>query len=99
MPQGPFQVQVLSNATKRTLNITANTVIKASNGNIATVSIVAAGSAAGTIHDADTVAAATTSNVVSALPAVAGPLVINFPVTSGIVVKPGTGQTIAVSWT
>jgi hypothetical protein len=99
MPQGPFQVQVLSNATKRTLNITANTVIKASNGNIATVSVVVAGTAAGSIHDAATVAAAVTANQVAALPATAGPLAINFPVTSGIVVKPGTGQTIAVSWT
>lgn len=99
MPQGPFPVQVLGEATKRTLNITANTVVKASNGNLASVSIVVAGTAAGTIHDAATVAGATAANIISALPAVAGPLVINFPCTSGIVVKPGAGQTIAVSYT
>lgn len=98
MPQGPFQVVSLGNANKRTLNITANTVVKASAGFVATVSVVVAGSGAGSLHDSLTVAAAAAANEIAVLPTTAGVYTINFPATSGIVVKPGTGQTIAISF-
>lgn len=98
MPQGPFQIVSLGEANKRTLNITANTVVKATPGFVVTLSVVVAGSAAGSLHDAATVAAGVASNQIFAIPATAGVYTINFPATSGIIVKPGTGQTIAISY-
>jgi hypothetical protein len=99
MPQGPFQTQVLSNATHSRLNITANTVVKASNGNVATLIVLGAGSANGGLFDAATVSAAVAGTEIFAIPQVAGVYQINFPIANGIVVKPGTGQTIAISYT
>jgi hypothetical protein len=98
MPQGPFQTVSLAVANRRSLNITANTVVKPTPGFVVRVSVVVAGSAAGTINDAATVAAAVTANVIAAIPATVGTYSIEFPATSGIVIKPGSGQTIAVSF-
>lgn len=99
MPQGPFQTQVLSNATHSHLNITANTVVKASNGNVATLIVLDAGSANGGLFDAASVSAAVAGTEIFAIPQVAGVYQINFPTANGIVVKPGAGQTIAISYT
>lgn len=83
---------------KSSLNITANTVVKAQKGRCARVVVIVAGSGAGTLHDAATVAAAATANEIFAIPTTAGSYEIDFPCANGIVVKPGTGQTIAVSY-
>lgn len=98
MSQGPFQVVSLGSANKSVLNITANTVVKATPGFVVRVSVSVAGSAAGTVHDASTVVAAVTANVIAAIPATVGTYSIEFPASSGIVVKPGTGQTVAISY-
>jgi hypothetical protein len=58
MPQGPFQTVSLGAANKSALNITANTVVKATPGFVVSLSVVVAGSGAGSINDAATVAAA-----------------------------------------
>lgn len=97
MPQGPFQTVSLGVANKRALNITSNTVVKATPGFVVTVNVLVAG-VAGSIHDAATVVAAATANQIAVLPATVGVYTLNFPANSGIVVKPGAGQTIAVSY-
>jgi endoglucanase Acf2 len=99
MPQGPFQTTVLANATHTKLNISSETVVKTSNGNVASISVVVAGSAAGAVYDAATTGTATSANLIAVIPDVAGVYTINFPVSNGIVVAPGTGQTVAVSYT
>ena len=99
MPQNPLSAVILSTAQKRALNITANTVVKAANGFVVTVSVIATSSTAGSIHDAATVAAAATANQLAVIPATVGVYTLNFPTSSGIVIKPGSGQTIAVSYT
>lgn len=98
MPQGPFQTVSLGVANKRSLNITSNTAVKASAGFVVTLVVLDAGSANGGLFDAATVGAAAAANEIFAIPQVAGVYTINFPTTSGIVVKPGTGQTIAISY-
>jgi hypothetical protein len=98
MPQGPFQTVSLGVANKRALNITSNTVVKASAGFVVTLVVLDAGSANGGLFDTDTVGAAAAANEIFAIPQVAGVYTINFPASSGIVVKPGTGQTIAISY-
>lgn len=98
MPQGPFQTVSLGAANKSALNITANTVVKATPGFVVSLSVVVAGSGAGSINDAATVAAAAAANEIAVIPATAGTYAISFPASNGIVVKPGTGQTIAISY-
>lgn len=98
MPQGPFQTVSLGVANRSALNITANTVVKSSAGFVVRISVVATSSTAGSIHDALTVGAAGSANEIAVIPATVGTYAIEFPAFSGIVVKPGAGQTVAVSF-
>jgi hypothetical protein len=81
-----------------TYNVTSATVIKPSLGRVYHISIVVAGSAAGTLNDAATTGSAAASNEIMALPNTVEVIDVNWPTTTGIVVVPGTGQTIAISW-
>ncbi|MCI0557864.1 MAG: hypothetical protein MN733_05165 [Nitrososphaera sp.] len=81
-----------------TFNITAPAVIKTGQGLIATVSVIVAGSAAGAVHDVATTGAAAVSNQIAAIPNAIGLVPLRWGVTNGIVIVPGTGQTLAISW-
>lgn len=81
------------------LNITVATVVKPGSGRIATVSVIVAGSTVGTVNDTTTTGAAAVGNQVMAIPiTVTGVYTLNFPMLNGIVVVPGTGQTLSVSY-
>jgi len=97
MPQGPIQTTNVS-LTKTRLNITAATVVKLGAGRVAKVSVVVAGSAAGSVNDCATTGAAASSNEIAPLPTTAGPIELGFAYSTGLVIVPGTGQTIAVSY-
>jgi len=86
-------------AKSRTLNITTPTVVKNTAGRVGYVNIVVAGSAAGAVYDFAATSGVSAATQIAVLPdTVTGPQVIDFPVTTGIVVVPGTGMTVAVSW-
>lgn len=78
-------------------NITAATVIKAAPGRVARVSVIVAG-AAGTLNDCTTTGAAAASNQIAAIPAVVGMIWIDWTTSAGIVLVPGAGQTLAISF-
>jgi len=81
------------------LAITAPTVVKATPGAVISVSVTVAGSAAGGVFDcAATADASVTANEVASIPNTVGPVQINFPCLIGVVVKPGSGQTLAISY-
>ncbi len=80
------------------LNITAATVIKATKGRIAKVIVLVAGSTAGSVNDSATIGGVAASNLVSTIPAAVASISLDFPCANGIVVTPGTGQTLAVSF-
>jgi len=80
------------------LNISAATVVKVGPGRVVRVSVVTNGSAAGTINDCATTGAAATANAVFTVPNAAGTHLLDFPVNDGIVVAPGTGQVLAVTF-
>lgn len=84
--------------TLNTYDITAATVVKATPGRIAKISIVVAGSAPGTVNDCATTGAVAVTNEIAALPNTAGITNFDWPCTTGIVVTPGTGQTVAISY-
>lgn len=83
---------------KTYLEINSDTLIHTGQAWVARVSVIVAG-AAGTIYDANTVASAITGQRLCIIPATVGIHDILMPVTRGIVVKPGAGQIVSVSYT
>ena len=76
-------------------NITTATVVKASAGRVAVVSVITAG-VAGAIYDANSTAV--TTNKLWTIPATVGLTTINLPTNFGIVVAPGAGQVVVISY-
>lgn len=81
-----------------TLDIVSATVIKAAPGRVFKVSVIVAGAATGTINDCTTTGAAAVTNQVGTTPAALGTVDFNWPMQTGIVVVPGSGQTLALTW-
>lgn len=79
-------------------DITAATIVKAAPGVIVALTVQVAGSATGTVNDCLTTGAAAIANQVAVIPETVGPLALNWPCLTGIVVVPGTGQTISVTF-
>jgi hypothetical protein len=77
-------------------NISVATVVKASSGRTALVSVLSAGTTQGTIYDATSTA--DTSKPLIPIPNYVGVFEAKFPALFGIVVSPGTGQLISVSY-
>ena len=100
MPQNPIQTQQTPPAggKKSALFINAPTVVKVGAGIIVTCIVIAAGSGIGTINDCTATAAAVTANQIAPIPETAGPIALNFPCATGIVIVPGTGQQVSVSY-
>lgn len=102
MPQNPLVPRYGGNASK--LDVTAATVVKATPGTVFRV-VVNAAATAGTfgIYDATTTGGAAASNAIvvaaSGWPAAGTVLTLEWPCANGIVVNPGTGGNISVSYT
>lgn len=79
------------------LGVDADAKIFTGAGRLATVSVTVAASG-GTIHDSASVAEATSSNVIFAIPNAVGITVVNFPISNGLIVKPGAGSTVSISY-
>jgi hypothetical protein len=80
------------------LNITVATVVKATPGTIIQLNVVVAGSTTGTVNDCATTGAVAAANEIAVLPDTVGTVVQNWPCTTGIVVTPGTGQTLSIAF-
>ncbi|OYV61585.1 MAG: hypothetical protein B7Z69_00540 [Actinobacteria bacterium 21-73-9] len=89
---------VSDGGVSRTLDVTTATVIKASSGRVCNVNVIVAGSTAGTVNDVATTGGAAAANQVATIPDAVGNYSIQMPCLTGIVVVPGTGQTVAVSY-
>jgi len=79
-----------------TAAISVPTVIKAAPGRIARIDVTTAGSATGTIYDGASLAA--TTKPFHVIPMTLGIQVIMLPTAYGLLVSPGTGQVLSVSW-
>lgn len=93
--QNPIATQNIE-LSQRAMNITAATVVKAAPGRTVKIAVIVAGSAAGTLNDCLTTGAAAAANELAAIPNTVGIISVDIGHTTGIVVVPGTGQTIAV---
>lgn len=96
MPASPFPNAPTPQGSESWLNITAATVVKATPGVAVSACVVVAGSAAGAVYDATSTSGNTAANQVGVLPTTAGNVALNALCATGIVVAPGTGQTIAL---
>jgi hypothetical protein len=78
--------------------ITVPTVVKASAGRIAAVSVIVAGSATGMVYDGAVLTA--TTKPLYVIPDVVSlePYEVNFATSFGLLIVPGTGQTVSVSY-
>jgi hypothetical protein len=93
LTQTYLNVQGLAN----TAEITALTVVKAGAGRLCRVSVLVAGSTVGSIYDGASLSAPTTENIY-VIPNTVGVYDVNIPCGYGILVAPGAGQNVTVSW-
>ena len=77
-------------------NITTTTLVAMQAGRLCTVSVIAGGSATGSIYDSNSVGG--TTRPLYVIPTTVGVYRVNLPTTYGILVAPGTGQTVTISF-
>lgn len=77
-------------------DIVAATLLRAAPGRLARVSVTVAGSAVGAIYDTNLLT--NLINKVYVIPMTVGVIEVNLPMNFGIVVAPGSGQTVVVSY-
>lgn len=92
LAQNYLNVQGAQNFTA----LTAPTVVKASSGRIARISVTVAGSATGFVYDGGSLAA--TTKPMCVIPTTVGVFDVNLPTSFGVLVVPGTGQTVSGSY-
>ncbi len=106
-------VTALNNASQTYLNVNGTdnlanistalgtyVTVSSNQGRVVTVSVTTAGSSTGIIYDAlaTNLAAVSTARPIYIIPDSIGLYVVNIPVNYGIVVAPGTGQVLTVSY-
>lgn len=84
------------NGVQTICGLASATLVRLGSGRVCRVSVVVGGSAAGVIYDAATASA--TTKPLYHIPNTEGVYEVNLPVTNGIVVAPGSGQTVSVSF-
>ena len=90
-------MKVNSVGTYTALGLTAPTQVKTGQGRLLTVSVIVAGTAAGAAYDsASTAGGNTAANQLVAIPNQIGTYTFGGQFFAGLVVTPGTGQTVAV---
>ena len=90
------QTMLQVNGISPAYGLTATTVVKTGAGRLAKVSIIVAGSANGTAYDATS--ASVTTAPIYMIPMTVGVVEVNMPFQNGLVVAPGSGQTVSVSY-
>jgi hypothetical protein len=80
------------------LAITTATVLKAAPGRLVRINVVVPGSTAGSANDTTTTGVANVANQIAAIPNTVEPLWLDWPCAQGIVIVPGTGQTLAAAY-
>ena len=78
--------------------VTAQTVIATGSGRLVNISVVVAGTTVGTINNSQIIPSITAGNAIAAIPTTIGvyPCGCNF--TNGLIVTPGTGQSVNVTY-
>lgn len=93
-----FQALNTLNPTTTSSTVTSSTFIIAGRGRLISFSVVVAGSASGLIYNAGTPTGGAAANALVATPTTIGLYNVNMIFTDGLVVTPGTGQSINVTY-
>lgn len=97
-PQVQNGALIVANGVRTMFDITAATVVKTTVGRICRVSVLVAGTTTGSVNDTTTTGAVAVTNQLAVIPDVVGSYDIDMPVFNGLVITPGTGQTLAISY-
>jgi len=89
---------IVGSAVNRQLSVTTPTVVKSMQGRLVRVNVLVAGTAVGHAHDAATVGSATNGNKIAVIPNEIGSYLFDVPTLNGVVVIPGSGQQVAVTY-
>ena len=84
--------------TVTTATATASTFVIAGRGRLLRISVTVAGSAPGFIHNSSTPSGATVANALMACPNTIGVYDANLYFDSGLVIAPGTGQSVNLTY-
>jgi hypothetical protein len=101
---GVFAINNLSQGTLRGLGtqtsvtVTAATVIYVGAGYLVNFSVVVAGSTSGTISNTGAVSTVAAANALCAIPNTVGVIKLGQVFSTGLVVTPGTGQSVNVTY-
>ncbi len=90
------QTYMKVNGMATVTGIASANLVKQGPGRICMVSVTAIGSTPGSVYDANLASA--TTNLLWIIPNTIGEFIVNMPVGYGIVVAPGTGQVVTVSY-
>jgi hypothetical protein len=84
--------------TQTSATVTSSTLVVNGPGYLVNYSVLVAGSSAGTINNAVSTATAAAGNALCVVPATVGVVKTGQLFTSGLVIVPGTGQSINVTY-
>lgn len=93
-----FQALAILNPTATSATVSSSTLIIAGRGRLLAFSVVVAGSANGLIYNTGTPTGGAASNALVATPTTVGVYPVNMIFTDGLVIAPGTGQSINVTY-
>lgn len=85
-------------ATVTTATVTASTFITAGKGRLLRVSVLVAGTTVGFVHNSQTPTGASAANALVAAPNTIGVYEAGLVFDSGLVIVPGTGQSLNVTY-
>jgi len=93
-------VIVNTDGTKSRLNVTAATVVQTAAAGAQRIIrfVVTTAGVAGALYDASTTGGASAASLIAVMPATVGIYDLNFPIASGVLVVPGSGQVVSVSY-
>jgi hypothetical protein len=84
--------------TQTSATVTTSTFLVSGSGYVVNFAVVVAGSSAGTINNANATGSTAASNVLCTIPTTVGVYQTGQAFTSGLVIVPGTGQSINVTY-
>lgn len=102
-------VTALNDAARQTLLLVGSQIVEGivstggfllvgGSGRLCTISVTAAGTTVGGVYDTNVVTSAAASNQLYVIPMAVGVYTIGLPYNLGMVIKTGTGQVVAISY-
>lgn len=96
---GISQAFLRGQGTVTSSTATASAVVFSGRGYLVNVCVIVAGSAVGAIHNTNTVAGISAANQLFSIPNTVGIYQLGQVFTTGLVIVPGTGQSINITYT